>query len=170
MGPSPAVVRAPGQLCGIGCSWRLLCLAYAERPLEVSSAASGPLTCKRHVMDRVKRNLAPATRARPDGSKLCQSADKSPLVGRAAPVVLANVVGKWVRAGLTREADMTNGAEAGSSGASAHRASSEIPLPFCGDEYPPLKGSPGAVICTKACHPETQMHQNEETGWVWWYQ
>ena len=60
-----------------------------------------------------------------------------------------------------------NGAGAGSSGASAHRASSEILLPFCGDEYPPLKGSPGAVICTKAYHPETQMHMNEETGWVW---
>jgi hypothetical protein len=43
-------------------------------------------------------------------------------------------------------------------------------LPFCGDEYPPLKGSPGAVICTKACHPQTQMHMNEETGWVWWDQ
>jgi hypothetical protein len=63
---------------------------------------------------------------------------------------------------------MTNGAEAGSSGASAHRVGSEIPRPFCGDEYPPLKGSPGAVICTKACHPGTQMHMNEETGWVWW--
>jgi hypothetical protein len=32
---------------------------------------------------------------------------------------------------------MTNGAEARSSGASARRASSEMPLPFCGDEYPP---------------------------------
>jgi len=21
--------------------------------------------------------------------------------------------------------------------------------PFCGDEYPPLKGSPGTVVCTK---------------------
>ena len=73
-------------------------------------------------------------------------------------------------AGLTREADMMNGAEAGSSGASAHRAGSETTLPFCGDEYPPLKGSPGAVICTKACHPETQTHMNEETGWVWWDQ
>ena len=40
-------------------------------------------------------------------------------------------------------------------------------LPFCGDEYPPLKASPGAVICTKPCHPETEMHLNEETGWVW---
>jgi len=57
---------------------------------------------------------------------------------------------------------MTNGAEAGSSGAPARKASSEMPLPFCGDEYPPLKGSPGAVICTKACHPETQVHMNEE--------
>ena len=91
------------------------------------------------------------------------------MAARAAPVVLANVVYEWVRA-LTREADMMNGAEAGSSGASAHRASSALPLPFCGDEYPPLKGSPGAVICTKACHPETQMHMNEETGWVWWDQ
>jgi hypothetical protein len=45
-----------------------------------------------------------------------------------------------------------------------------MPLPFCGDEYPPLKGSPGAVICTKACHPQIQMHMNEETGWVWWDQ
>jgi hypothetical protein len=26
------------------------------------------------------------------------------------------------------------------------------------------------VICTKACHPETQMHMNDETGWVWWDQ
>jgi hypothetical protein len=40
-------------------------------------------------------------------------------------------------------------------------------LPFCGDEYPPLKASPGAVICTKQCHPETELHLNEETGWVW---
>ena len=40
-------------------------------------------------------------------------------------------------------------------------------LPFCGDEYPPLKASPGAVICTKPCHPETEIHLNEETGWVW---
>ena len=91
------------------------------------------------------------------------------MAARAAPVVLANVVYEWVRA-LTREADMTNGAEAGSSGASAQRAGSEITLPFCGDEYPPLKGSPGAVICTKACHRETQLHMNEETGWVWWDQ
>jgi len=65
---------------------------------------------------------------------------------------------------------MMNGAESGSLGSSAHRASSEMSLPFCGDEYPPLKGSPGAVICTKACHRETQLHMNEETGWVWWDQ
>jgi hypothetical protein len=26
------------------------------------------------------------------------------------------------------------------------------------------------VVCTKACHPETQVHMNEETGWVWWGQ
>ena len=43
-----------------------------------------------------------------------------------------------------------------------------VGLPFCGDEYPPLMGSPGAVICTKPCHPETERHLNEETGWVWW--
>jgi hypothetical protein len=42
-----------------------------------------------------------------------------------------------------------------------------VHLPFCGDEYPPLKASPGAVICTKPCHPESEMHLNEETGWVW---
>jgi hypothetical protein len=23
------------------------------------------------------------------------------------------------------------------------------------------------VVCTKAQHPETEMHLNEETGWVW---
>jgi hypothetical protein len=40
-------------------------------------------------------------------------------------------------------------------------------MPFCGDEYPPLKGSPGAVICTKPSHAHTEMHLNEETGWVW---
>ena len=40
-------------------------------------------------------------------------------------------------------------------------------LPFCGDEYPPLKGSPGAVICTKPSHPQAELHLNEETGWVW---
>jgi hypothetical protein len=40
-------------------------------------------------------------------------------------------------------------------------------LPFCGDEYPPLKGSPGAVVCTKPPHPDTELHVNEETGWVW---
>ena len=43
----------------------------------------------------------------------------------------------------------------------------DVRLPFCGDEYPPLKGSPGAVICTKPWHPETDLHLNEETGWVW---
>ena len=50
----------------------------------------------------------------------------------------------------------------------SHLAGVHIPLPFCGDDYPPLKGSPGAVICTKPCHGETEMHMNEETGWVWW--
>ena len=65
---------------------------------------------------------------------------------------------------------MMNGPEAESSGASARRASFEVSLPFCGSEYPPLKGSTGAVICTKACHPKTQLHMNEETGWLWWDQ
>jgi hypothetical protein len=43
----------------------------------------------------------------------------------------------------------------------------EIRWPFCGDEYPLLKGSPGTVVCTKAQHAETEMHLNEETGWMW---
>jgi hypothetical protein len=38
---------------------------------------------------------------------------------------------------------------------------------FCGDEYPPLKGSPGTVVCTKAQHPVTEIHLNGETGRVW---
>ncbi len=45
-------------------------------------------------------------------------------------------------------------------------AGSALP-PFCGDEYPPLKGSPGAVVCTRPSHPATERHLNEETGWVW---
>jgi hypothetical protein len=62
---------------------------------------------------------------------------------------------------------MTDWAEAGNSGARARWASGDILLPLCGDEYPPLKGSPGAVICTKPCHPGTEPHMNEETGWLW---
>ena len=58
--------------------------------------------------------------------------------------------------------------EAGDSGGPASWADRDILMPFCGDEYPPLKASPGAVICTKPGHPETEMHLNEETGWVWW--
>ena len=38
--------------------------------------------------------------------------------------------------------------------------------PFCGDEYPPLKDSPGTVVCTKEPHPAAEWHLNEETGWV----
>jgi hypothetical protein len=38
------------------------------------------------------------------------------------------------------------------------------------NDYPPLKGSPGAVVCTKSCHGKTEMHMNEETGWVWWHE
>lgn len=43
----------------------------------------------------------------------------------------------------------------------------ELQWPFCGDEYPPLKGTLGALVCTKAPHPPTEIHLNEETGWVW---
>jgi hypothetical protein len=34
-------------------------------------------------------------------------------------------------------------------------------------QYPPLKGAPGTVVCTKPRHPATDMHLNEETGWAW---
>jgi hypothetical protein len=47
-----------------------------------------------------------------------------------------------------------------------HRGHDELKWPFCGDEYPPLKGSPGALVCTKPQHPGTEIHLNEETGWV----
>jgi hypothetical protein len=57
--------------------------------------------------------------------------------------------------------------EAAGSGGPAPWADGDVRLPFCGDEYPPLKASPGAVICTKPCHPKAEMHLNEETGWVW---
>ena len=57
--------------------------------------------------------------------------------------------------------------ETGGSGGPAHRSDGDAWLPFCGDEYPPLKASPGAVICTKPCHPQTELHLNDETGWVW---
>jgi len=57
--------------------------------------------------------------------------------------------------------------EVGGSGGPARWGDGDVLLPFCGDEYPPLKASPGTVICTKACHPKTEMHLNEETGWVW---
>ena len=43
----------------------------------------------------------------------------------------------------------------------------EAGWPFCGDEYPPLKGAPGTVVCTRPRHPVTEMHLNEETGWAW---
>jgi hypothetical protein len=46
-------------------------------------------------------------------------------------------------------------------------SSSDVFLPFCGHQYGPLKGSPGAVICTKPCHRETEMHVNGETGRLW---
>jgi hypothetical protein len=62
---------------------------------------------------------------------------------------------------------MTDRAEMGEPEVPAHWAGQGFLPPFCGHEYPPLKGSPGAVICTKPCHPETETHLNEETGWVW---
>ena len=62
---------------------------------------------------------------------------------------------------------MKEHAEAGGSGGPVPWTDGEVLLPFCGDDYPPLKGSPGAVICTKPCHPVTEKHLNEETGWVW---
>jgi hypothetical protein len=49
----------------------------------------------------------------------------------------------------------------------APRAGQGLKWPFCGDEYPPLKGSPGTVVCTREPHSATEMHLNEETGWVW---
>ena len=49
----------------------------------------------------------------------------------------------------------------------APQAHNPLDWPFCGDEYPPLKGSPGTVVCTKSPHPATEIHLNEETGWVW---
>lgn len=55
----------------------------------------------------------------------------------------------------------------GERGRLAPRTRGEVGMPFCGDEYPPLKGSPGTVVCTKPQHPVTEMHLNEETGWVW---
>lgn len=58
-------------------------------------------------------------------------------------------------------------AEPRASGGPAPWDCGEDLMPFCGDEYPPLKGSPGAVICTKPSHPHTEMHLNDETGWVW---
>jgi hypothetical protein len=59
-------------------------------------------------------------------------------------------------------------AEAGESGSTAASwTQGEAAAPFCGDEYPPLKGAPGTVVCTKPCHPSTEFHENEETGWVW---
>jgi hypothetical protein len=57
--------------------------------------------------------------------------------------------------------------DVGGSRGPAHWDDGDALLPFCGDEYPPLKASPGAVICTKPRHPETETHLNEETGWVW---
>jgi len=63
---------------------------------------------------------------------------------------------------------MTDRVESGGPGAPSRFAGVGTTPPFCGDDYPPLKGSPGAMICTKPCHGKTEMHMNEETGWAWW--
>lgn len=44
---------------------------------------------------------------------------------------------------------------------------SELELPFCGDEYPPLKGTLSTMVCTKEPHPATETHLNEATGLGW---
>lgn len=62
---------------------------------------------------------------------------------------------------------MRGSPDAGAAGRSAPWAPGSTQPPFCGDEYPPLKGSPGAVVCTKPCHPATEPHLNQETGWAW---
>ena len=62
---------------------------------------------------------------------------------------------------------MTDWTEGSRWGVPARLAPGGAAPPFCGDEYPPLKGSPGTVICTKPCHPRTELHMNEETGWHW---
>lgn len=49
----------------------------------------------------------------------------------------------------------------------APRKSEELQWPFCGDEYPPLKGSPGFGGVYQAAASATKIHLNEETGWVW---
>lgn len=51
--------------------------------------------------------------------------------------------------------------------ARGEQAHGEPEWPFCGEEYPPLKDSPAAVVCTKSQHPETEIHVNEEYGWAW---
>jgi hypothetical protein len=44
---------------------------------------------------------------------------------------------------------------------------SQPELPFCGHEYPPLKGTLSTMVCTKEPHPATETHLNEETGLGW---
>ena len=62
---------------------------------------------------------------------------------------------------------MRGSTDAGAAGGPAPWAPGSAEPPFCGDEYPPLKGAPGAVVCTKECHPATEVHLNHETGWRW---
>ena len=61
----------------------------------------------------------------------------------------------------------TDEPEPGERGPLAPQARAGWWWPFCGDEYPPLKGAPGTVVCTKPRHPATEIHLNEETGWAW---
>src|SRR5215469_847162 len=44
---------------------------------------------------------------------------------------------------------------------------SELEWPFCGDEYPPLRGTLSTIVCTKAPHPAGEGHLNEASGLGW---
>jgi hypothetical protein len=44
---------------------------------------------------------------------------------------------------------------------------SELEWPFCGEEYPPLRGTLSTMVCTKAPHPAAEGHLNEASGLGW---
>jgi hypothetical protein len=44
---------------------------------------------------------------------------------------------------------------------------SELDWPFCGEEYPPLRGTLSTMVCTKAPHPAAEGHLNEASGLGW---
>jgi len=52
-------------------------------------------------------------------------------------------------------------------GVPARLSSSNFPCRSAGTSTRRSRVLPGAVICTKQCHPGTEMHMNDETGW-WW--